>query len=108
MSRTYSVLIIHMSYDEEKNFVVVGFPTVELANEFARRWTRDSLEELRGTSATPDELRRMWHTFGEDASVLESEPRYAGSHDLDYFIEYPATPEERDWQEIKRLAGLAQ
>ena len=96
-----------MTYDEERNFVVDGFPSLELANEFARRWTRDSLEKLRGTSESKDELRRMWHMFGEDASVLGGEPRYAGSHDLDYFIEHPATPEECDWLEVKRLAGRA-
>jgi hypothetical protein len=49
----------------------------------------------------------MWFTFGEDASVLGGEPHYAGSHELDFFIDHPADAAERDWQEIKRLAGLA-
>jgi hypothetical protein len=106
MKKNYSVLIIDMSYDEEKNFVVEGFPAVELANEFARRRVRDSLEELRALNQTGEELRRLWHTFGEDASVLGGEPHYAGSHELDYFIEHPATREERDWQAIKSLAGI--
>lgn len=106
MKRDYSSLIIEMSYDEEKNFVVEGFPTVELANEFARRWVRDSVEELRALNQTREELPRLWHTFGEDAAVLASEPHYAGSHELDYFIEHPATNEERDWQAIKRLAAI--
>lgn len=106
MKKNYSVLIIDMSYDEEKNFVVEGFPTLESANEFARRRVRDSLEELRASSQTKEELRRLWHTFGEDASVLGGEPHYAGSHELDFFIEHPATREERDWQAIKRLAGI--
>ena len=97
-----SVLIIDMTYDSEKDFVVEGFPTVELANEFARRWVRDSVEELRAASQTREELRRMWYTFGEDASVLGDEPHYAGSHELDYFIEHPASAAERDRQEIKR------
>jgi hypothetical protein len=45
--------------------------------------------------------------FGEDASVLGGEPpHYAGSHELDYFLDHPATAEERDWQAIKRLAGI--
>jgi hypothetical protein len=106
MKKDYSVLIIDMSYDEEKNFVVEGFPTVELANEFARRWVRDSVEELRGVNQTKEEVRHLWYIFGEDASVLGGEPHYAGSHELDYFIEHPATREERDWQAIKRLAGI--
>ena len=106
MRQDYSVLIIDMSYDAEKDFVVEGFPTVELANEFARRWVRDSVEELRGSHQTDEEVRRMWHAFGEDASVIGGEPHYAGSHELDYFIAHPATAEERDWRAIKRLAGL--
>jgi hypothetical protein len=106
MTHDYSVLIIHMSYDAEKDFVIKGFPTVQLANEFARRWVRDSVEELRGLNQTKDEVRRLWHMFGEDASVVGGEPNYAGSHELDYFIEHPATREERDWQAIKDLAGL--
>lgn len=107
MSEGCSVLIIDMSYDSEKDFVVGGFPTAELANEFARRWVRDSVEALRAANQTREELRRMWHMFGEDASVLGGDPHYAGSHELDYFIDHPATAAERDWQEIKRLAGLA-
>ena len=102
----YPVLVIDMSYDAEKNVVVEGFPTVQLANEFARRWVRDSVEELRAVQQTSDDLRRLWHMFGQDASVVGGEPHYAGSHELDYFIEHPATGEERDWQAIKSLAGL--
>jgi len=107
VSEGYSVLIIDMTYDREKDFVISGFPTVELANEFARRWVRDSVEELRAADQTREELRRMWFTFGEDASVLGGEPHYAGSHELDFFIDHPATAVERDWKEIERLAGLA-
>ena len=106
MKQGYAVLIIDMSYDAEKDFVIEGFPTVELANEFARRWVRDSVEELRGVNQTNEEVRRMWYAFGEDASVLGGEPHYAGSHELDYFIEHPATGQERDWRAIQRLAGL--
>jgi hypothetical protein len=106
MKQDYSVLISDMSYDAEKDFVVEGFPTIELATEFARRRVRDSVEELRGLNQTKEEVRRLWHMFGEDASVVGGEPHYAGSHELDYFIEHPATREERDWQAIKDLAGL--
>jgi hypothetical protein len=106
MKEGYSVLIIDMSYDEEKHFVIEGFPSVQLATEFARRRVRDSVEDLRGLNQTKEEVRRLWHTFGEDASVLGVEPHYAGSHELDYFIEHPATNEERDWQAIKKLSGI--
>jgi hypothetical protein len=108
MGESFSVLIIDMfQHDPEEDYVIGGFPSVELAREFARRWVRDSVEEQRATNRPREELRRMWHAFGEDASVLGCEPHYAGSHELDFFIEHPATDAERDWREIKRLAGIA-
>ena len=108
MGESYSVLIIDMfHYDPEEDYVISGFPTFELAKEFARRWVRDSVEELRKPGQSPEELRRLWYTFGEDASVLQGEPHYAGSHELDFFIEHTATAEERDWQAIRGLAGIS-
>ena len=107
MGEGYSVLIIDMfQYDPKEDYVIDGFPTFELAKEFARRWVRDSVEEQRKPGQSKEELRDMWYTFGEDASVLHGEPHYAGSHELDYFIEHPASPEERDWQAVRKLAGI--
>ena len=107
MSEGFSVLIIDMyHHDPEEDYVVGGFPSFGLAREYARRRVRDSVEEYRAACRTREELRKMWHTFGEDASVLGGEPLYAGSHELDFFIEHPATAEERDWQAVKRLAGV--
>ncbi len=102
----YSVLIRDMfhRYDEEE-YVIGGFPTFELAKEFARRWVRDSVEEFRQPGQSKEELRRMWYAFGEDA-VARGEAVYVGSGELDFFIEHTATAEERDWQAIKRLAGI--
>ena len=108
MGESYSVLVIDMfHYDPEEDYVVSGFPTFGLAKEFSRRRVRDSVEEHRRPGISPEELRRMWHTFGEDASVIRGEPHYAGSHELDFFIAHPATADERDWRAIKRLAGIA-
>jgi hypothetical protein len=90
-------------YDPAEDTVVRDFSTFELAKEYARRRVRDSIEELRQTNQSKEELRRLWHTFGEDATVLGGERRYAGSHELDFFILYPATAEERDWEAIKRI-----
>jgi hypothetical protein len=104
----YSVLVIDMfRHDPEEDYVIAGFPTFKLAKEFARRWVRDSVEEQRQPGQSKEDLRRMWYTFGEDASVIQGEPHYAGSHELDFFIEHPARPEERDWQAVKKLAGLS-
>ena len=108
MSEGYSVLIIDMfRHDPEADYVIRGFPTYELAKEFARRWVRDSVEEHRKPGQSKEDLRRMWYTFGEDASVIQGEPHYAGSHELDFFVEHTATAEERDWQAVKRLAGIS-
>ena len=103
----YSVLIRDMFhyYDEGEEYVVGDFPTFELAREFARRWVRDSVEEHRQPGRSKEELRRMWYTFGEDA-VVQGETIYVGSRELDFFIGHPATAEERDWQAVKKLAGI--
>ena len=98
----YSVIIIDMfHYDEESEVVLRGFPTRELAVEYARRRTRDSLEEFRTPQLSHAELKRQWYTFGEDCVV--SPEGYKGAADIDFFIDHPATPEERDWQAIEKL-----
>jgi hypothetical protein len=109
MDKTYSVLIIDMYryQDSESEYIIEGFPTYELAKEFARRWVRDSLEEQRKPGQTKQKLRSLWFMFGEDALVIGGD-HYAGSHDLDFFIDNPATPEERDWKSVKKLAGIEQ
>jgi hypothetical protein len=106
MSKSFSVLIIDMSHymDEESEYRIDGFPTFELAREFARRWVRDSVEEMREENQTEEELRERWMMWGEDALVLGRS--YAGSHELDFFIANPATAQERDWKSIKKLSGL--
>ena len=108
MSRpaSHSVLILDMFHyqDPEHEYTIDGFPTLALATEFARRWVRDSLEECRQPGQTAEETGRAWFAFGEDAVVLGGD--YAGSRELDFFIEHPAKPAERDWAAIKRKAGI--
>lgn len=102
----YSVLIIdnfHL-YDEDEHYTIDGFPTKELAIEFARRWVRASLEEMRDPTKTKEEIKKQWITFGEDALVIYG--GYRGKSELDFFIDNPAIPEELDWREIKRIAGM--
>ncbi len=106
MANSYSVLIIdnyHM--DPEEDFTIDGFPTLELAQEFARRWTRDSLEEQRKPGQTREDLSAMWAMFGENAIVIGGD--YNGRHELDFFIDHPASREEQDWQAIKKKAGIS-
>ena len=91
--------------DPEEDYIIDGFPTIELAVEFARRWVRESLEENRKKDKTAEEIKKMWRTFGEDAVVLDG--NYRGSSELDYFVLNPATKKEHtDWKAIKKLAGL--
>ncbi|HUT81931.1 MAG TPA: hypothetical protein VMZ29_12070 [Candidatus Bathyarchaeia archaeon] len=48
--------------------------------------------------------KKNWLTFGEDALVIDG--GYRGKSELDFFIDNPAIPEEIDWREIKRIAGI--
>ena len=97
----YSVIVIDMfHYDDESEMIIRGFPTEELAREYARRRTRDSLEELRGDGISHDELRERWFIFGEDCLVVGDS--YTGLSELDFFIDHPATPEERDWMAVEK------
>ena len=47
----------------------------------------------------------MW---GESAIVVGSpESLYrVGDEEIEFFLDHPATAEERDWKEIKKQAGL--
>ena len=104
MTKGCSVRIIDMFHyqDPEHERVYEGFPTLELAREFARRWVRDSLEEFRTAGQPPEELRTLWYTFGEDAFT----EGYKGSDELTYFIDHPATAKECDWAGVLKEAGI--
>ena len=98
----YSVIVIDMfHYDDESEMIIRGFPTAEMAREYARRRTRDAVEESRQAGRSHDEMRKLWHTFGEDCIVVGDS--YTGFSELDFFIDHPATPEERDWMAIEKL-----
>lgn len=100
MTATYSVLILDMAHyqDPDHEIQVSGFPTLEAAQEFARRRVRASIEELRSPEMSPEELRRLWHLYGEDALVPGA--GWAASHELDQFLAAPAGPEETDWASL--------
>ena len=105
MGKTYSVLIIdNFHMDPEHDYKIGGFPTLELAKEFAGRYVRDSIESMRKPGQTAEELRKAWYQFGEAAVVLGGD--YKASSELDFFIDNPATPEQRDWQAVKAQAGI--
>ena len=92
--RTWAVLVVRPTTRDE--YIVEGFPSLEQAREYTRRFVWDSVEELRRPGMDATDLREQWFLFGEDAIVLDGD--YAGSRKLDHFIAHPATKEERDWQ----------
>lgn len=96
-SATFTVIAIDMFHalDQSEDFTVTGFRSFDEAREYARRRTRDSLEELRPEADSDDELRQRWKTYGEDCVVVGG--GYVGSSELDYFIREPATAQQRDW-----------
>ena len=42
---------------------------------------------------------------GKNVLVIDGD--YNGRHELDYFIDHPASSEEQDWQAIKKKAGIS-
>ena len=88
--------------DEDEEEIVAGFATLELAREYARRRTRDSLEEQRPDASSAEDLHGRWFSFGEDCLVIGD--TYCGGHELDYFISHPATAPERDWRSLSPSA----
>lgn len=97
MAEEFSVIIVDMAhYNSDEDRVVRGFESFEAAKAYARRHVRESVEELRAPGQSAEQLRRLWFMFGEDAIVSGGEERYAGSHELDFFISQAAGAEERD------------
>jgi hypothetical protein len=96
----FSVLVLDNShlYDKNEEITVAGFPTLEAAREYARRRTRNSLEELRGNSTDEREIYDLWLMYGETCIVVGGD--YRGSSEVDFFISNPADAEEQDWQAL--------
>ena len=92
---TVRVFDLYHFMDEREEIDIPGFSTLGQAREYARRRTRDSLEEHRAPGRAPEDVRKHWLTFGEDCVVLDD--GYRGSEEIDYFAAKPATPGERDW-----------
>jgi hypothetical protein len=78
---------------------IAGFPTLMQANEFARRYVRDSIELCRAPGLSPGEVMSAWLSFGEDAEVLDAgEAGWQSSPNLAAFADHPASREDRDWR----------
>lgn len=102
-AESFTVLVLDMARRDGEDCTVTGYPSVEMATAYARCRLRSSLEEFRRAGQSPDELRRLWSVFGEDAIVVGT--GFAASGEIEQYLVTPASPAELDWQTIARLAG---
>jgi hypothetical protein len=78
---------------------VGGFATLMQANEFARRYVRDSIERCRIAGTRGDEVVEAWLRWGEDAEVAEAgDAGWRSTSELEDFADTPAEGEERNWR----------
>ncbi len=99
----WRVRILDLSGGAEDNIVedVPGFATLMQANEFARRYVRDSIERCRAPGLTAQDVLAAWFAYGEDAEVLESgDAGFRSAPNLPEFSEHPATAEDRNWRAL--------
>ena len=85
--------------DDDSVTLITGFPSLTDAHEYARRRTRDSVEEMRTIHEDEDNLRWLWLVCGEDciALGLGTDEIWRGYSELESFLESPASATERDW-----------
>jgi hypothetical protein len=99
----WCVRILDLSGGAQDNVVeeIGGFPTLMQANEFARRYVRDSVEHARGAGMTAKEVLETWFAFGEDAEVVDAaDAGWRSGTELGDFVDRPASAEERDWRAL--------
>jgi hypothetical protein len=99
----WRVRILDLSGGAQDNITeeVGGFDTLMHANEFARRYVRDSIERCRVPGMSTKDVLEAWFAFGEDAVVLDAdEGGWKSATELGDFVDRPAGREERDWRSI--------
>ena len=99
----WTVRIVDLSDAAEDNMVeeVKGFATLMHANEYARRYVRDSIERCRTPRADAATLITMWRSFGEDAFALDGgEAVWRAEEFLHEFAANRATDDERNWRAL--------
>jgi hypothetical protein len=73
-----------------------GFGSLEHANEFARRYVRDSIERCRAPGMNAAAVLEVWFAFGEDAEVPGG---WSSGAELRAFAETPLRDaEQRNWR----------
>jgi hypothetical protein len=99
----WRVRILDMSGASEDNVTeeIGGFFTLMQANEFARRYVRDSVEVCRAPGMRAREVLDAWFAFGEDAVVVDAgEACWTSAAVIADFAEQPARDEDRDWRAL--------
>jgi hypothetical protein len=99
----WRVRILDLSGGAEDNIVeeVKGFQTLMQANEFARRYVRDSVELCRAGGARGKAVLDVWFAFGEDAHAIDAgDDTWRSASELAFFADNPSGAEERDWRAL--------
>ncbi len=103
----WRVRIIDLSGGAEDNIVeeIPSFPTLMQANEFARRYVRDSLDRCRQSGMNGRETLDAWFAFGEDAEVRgadgeRAEGGWTSGPELSNFTDRPGGEEDHDWRAL--------
>ena len=99
----WRVRILDLSGGATDNVVeeIAGFPTLMHANEFARRYVRDSFERCRAPGMNTKDVLEAWFAWGEDAEVVDAaEGGWRSATELGDFADRPAGAEECDWRAI--------
>ena len=60
--------------DPDEEWLVEGFASAEVAQEYARRFVRAQIEDLRQEAASPEELAEMYGRWGEYAVTQGFDP----------------------------------
>ncbi len=70
-ARGHSVLCGDFAHyqDREEEWEVTGFASAEAAAEYARRFIRAQIEDLRAEAASPEVLRETYYAWGEYAAT---------------------------------------
>ena len=87
---------------------VPGFLTLMQAQEFARRYVRDSVERCRTPGADAHTVAGLWRSFGEDAYVLDSgDTVWRAESELMDFAAQKASRDERNWRALDPRGDMA-
>lgn len=99
----WRVRILDLSGGAQDNITeeVSGFLSLMHANEFARRYVRDSVERCRVPGMSTKDVLEAWFAFGEDAVVIDAgDEGWKSAAELGTFVDVPAGREDRDWRSL--------